>query len=586
MNCIQFKHEILNRANLPTYPNPGLEETLKRFLEWVRPLITTEQLKEAQNRVDEFLNMRSFKAIKSKMDSLAQNQNDSYIFNYWVRCHLDTRDPICPYTSVPILYENPTINKKSVAEKAAAMLWALTKVYANFRQTGNGAYEIDNKTYSNDELFGALASINHIQRDRDIMYINSDISRHCLVLKGNHIYMVETMDDDLVPLSYDAVFKTMVNILTQDVPPLAVNFNTITGEADRNRAGDVLAQLLKNPHNVSEYQFIKDAIAVVNLDECKPDTILDRLYCTCWDPGKLNRFLGKGCQFSIAANGAMSMIVDHTYCDGGIETYLAKRINEELQCIDYSVCDKAAALRELTFEISAFEEQLLQCLNSCTKSMDAFTARVVEFPSLTREKLRERGILSGDGFIHIALQAAQYLTWNEIYNTYISVDCRKFFRGRTEVNRPVTEQSVAFVKAFAQRNNTEHNLRQLLDDALNAHHVRTKQAQAGLGVNRYLYVLEEVCRDYADELCLSQQPALFSDPAYQIMGVNRLSTTSFGHDDMKACYFPPVVPEGLGIFYKVGEHSFLIDTAFRCDEAVLEHFNCNLVESVERMLTI
>ena len=70
MNCIQFKHEILNRANLPTYPNPGLEETLKRFLEWVRPLITTEQLKEAQNRVDEFLNMRSFKAVLPKTKTI------------------------------------------------------------------------------------------------------------------------------------------------------------------------------------------------------------------------------------------------------------------------------------------------------------------------------------------------------------------------------------------------------------------------------------------------------------------------------------------------------------------------------------
>ena len=47
--------------------------------------------------------------------------------------------------------------------------------------------------------------------------------------------------------------------------------------------------------------------------------VLQRLYCACFDPLWFNRFHGKGTQFNIAANGKMSMIIDHTFCDGGIE---------------------------------------------------------------------------------------------------------------------------------------------------------------------------------------------------------------------------------------------------------------------------
>ena len=410
------------------------------------------------------------------------------------------------------------------------------------------------------------------------MYISTQVSRHCLVLKGNRLYRVETLAEDLSPLPYGAVLRAIEGILDSGDAPLEVNLNTVTAESDRDAAGDLLAQLLENRQNAAEYQSVMDAIAVVSLDECAPSGMVDQLYCTCWDPGRFNRFLGKGAQFSIAANGRMGMIVDHTYCDGGIEVYLSKRVSEELLDLDFSPADFAAPWRELVFDLTGAGDSLHACLAHCHDHMDAFTARVVDFPALTRDALRARGILSGDGFLHIALQAAQYLTWGEVRNTYISVDCRSSFRGRTEVNRPVTKQSVAFVKALAAQSGGD--LRPLLDAALDAHHARTQQAQAGLGVDRYLFVLEEVCKDHAAELGLTHPPTLFSDPAYRIMAENKLSTSSFGHEDMKASYFPPVMSGGLGVFYKVGRRSFVIDTAFCCDEAVLDRFNHHLVWAV------
>lgn len=101
------------------------------------------------------------------------------------------------------------------------------------------------------------------------------------------------------------------------------------------------------PGNAEEYEVIKKAIAVVNLDTCCPETVLQKLYTACGDPLWFNRFHGKGTQFNVAVNGAMSMIVDHTYCDGGIEVYLVKRVGEILGEMDLTAGTDQAAYREL-----------------------------------------------------------------------------------------------------------------------------------------------------------------------------------------------------------------------------------------------
>jgi hypothetical protein len=111
-----------------------------------------------------------------------------------------------------------------------------------------------------------------------------------------------------------------------------------------------------------------------------------------------------------------------------------------------------------------------------------------------------------------------------------------------------------------------------------------KLCQSGKGVNRYFYVLESIYKDYKEELGINEEPELFKTKAYEVMGSNRLSTTSFTHENMEYLYFPPAVENGLGIYYLVSEKSFGIITAFNEYENDLERFNENLCLCVEKML--
>ena len=105
-----------------------------------------------------------------------------------------------------------------------------------------------------------------------------------------------------------------------------------------------------------------------------------------------------------------------------------------------------------------------------------------------------------------------------------------------------------------------------------------------MGVNRYLFAVREVCKDYAQELGFAEQPAFFRSKGFARICEDRLSCTSFGNDDMKGCYFPPVMPHGLGIFYHIDEEAYAIITMFLQDGDMLDRFDENLHTAIAKIL--
>ena len=53
---------------------------------------------------------------------------------------------------------------------------------------------------------------------------------------------------------------------------------------------------------------------------------------------------------------------------------------------------------------------------------------------------------------------------------------------------------------------------------------------------------------------------------------------------MKGCYFPPVMPHGLGIFYHIDEEAYAIITMFLEDGDMLDRFDENLHPAIAKIL--
>lgn len=584
---LDYNVPIENNSNLPKYPIPDMVETFERFLEWVEPLISEKEFIEAGKLTKEFLESDDSRKFEEKIKDLANRPNNSWIFDYWVKFHLKVRDPLVPYTNVPIVYENSKIKDLNLVEKAAALVYGVAKTYCDFKKNGSGEYFIGKKRYSSDQFHGVLASINHIQRDVNKFFINDDLSRNVVVLYKNHIYSLDVVKDIDKVYDFGHIYNSINEIYSQDIEAILPNINFVTAEPDRNLAGDYLVEILKDSRNKDQYEKIKDAIFVINLDGNNPTNSIDELYTACMDIENFNRWHGKGLEFSISENGVISFAVDHSFADGGTEVYLINQISKFMDNLDFEKTNESLEYEELKFHLKdEMNLKLIQSFKDYKKSMDCFTARYVELESLTRDKLRENGVLSGDGFIHIAMQAAQMMTNNKIENTYIPVDVRSYFKGRTEVNRPVTMESVEFVRELLNPTRDLKGQKEMMLEALNTHYKRTMLCREGKGVNRYLYVFEQIYNDYKYELGLKEMPAILESPAYKAISLNKISTTSFGHEDIKYVYFPPVTEGGLGIYYMVGDKSFIFITSFNEDVEMMDNFNKNLKYCVDKMMEI
>ena len=266
------------------------------------------------------------------------------------------------------------------------------------------------------------------------------------------------------------------------------------------------------------------------------------------DSKYFNRWHGKGLEFSISKNGVISFINDHSFCDGGTSVYLVDKMNPFIEKLDFKDSSDKISYDELLFQIDDdMSLKLRQSFEDYKLLMDTFKTSYLDLENLSRTNLRKHGVLSGDGFFHIALQVAQEMTFNDIQNTYISVDMRMFFRGRTESNRPVTPESIAFVHELLNSKEDILKERKLLKIALNAHHGRNVLCRSGKGVDRYLYLLERVYDEFKDELGLKEKPPILDSIAYKTLSSNRIVATSFGHKNLKYCHFPPVDEESFGI---------------------------------------
>jgi len=554
--------------------------------------VSDSELEEARKAVDEFLLSEDSTKLEDIIKDLGSRADDSWIYDYWVKAHLQVREPLTPHTNVPIIYENEKLLALDVIQRIAVIMHCTASVYKNFKENDQGCYWINNKRYSTDQFHGLLASMNNIKETMDTYYINDKSSEHIVFTYRNHFYTVQVLRDGEV-VSANDVAKTLNQIVSETSEPMYPNANFVTVGVDRDEAGRILSEILISEENQESYQKIKDAIIVMNYDDAVSGNVYEELDNASYHKEHVNRWHGKGLQFSCTENGVFSFIADHSFVDGGTEIYFVNQLKQfiEEHDLSFDVYENNQMgdmiVKEIGFDLTdEIKSRLIDMKEGFDKCMNSFATRYVEFEGLSRSGLKENGILSGDGFIHLAFQVAQYMTYNHINNTYISVDARKFFRGRTECNRPVSNESCRFAEAFTKKEIGKAELLTMMNGALNEHHRRSKLCQAGKGVNRYLYVLESVFKEYGTSLGIMEKPSLFETEAYKIIGSNHLSTTSFGHPDMKYLYFPPVVPNGFGIFYMVADQSFMIITAYEKEVETMDQMIVNLQMCIEGMLDL
>ncbi|XP_071460430.1 palmitoyl thioesterase CPT1C isoform X3 [Marmota flaviventris] len=102
--------------------------------------------------------------------------------------------------------------------------------------------------------------------------------------------------------------------------------------------------------------------------------------------------------------------------------------------------------------------------------------------------------LSPDSFVQMALQLAHFRDRGQFCLTYESAMTRLFLEGRTETVRSCTREACNFVRAMEDQEKTDPQCLALFRVAVEKHQALLKAAMCGQGVDRHLFALYIVSR--------------------------------------------------------------------------------------------
>jgi len=232
-------------------------------------------------------------------------------------------------------------------------------------------------------------------------------------------------------------------------------------------------------------------------------------------------------------------------------------------------------VEEITF---TFDDLLKSAIKEAkTLSQEAYenlAFEVLPFTDFGKEHIKTLG-LSPDSFVQIGIQLAQYKIFQEVFNAYESVMTKQFLGGRTETMRPLTRESLAFVK-----NPTLEGLRV----ASLKHVERINECKNGQGIERHLFGLKKA---HEKLFPLKMLPKIFSSPGYKAITTDYFSTSTSSSLGMRYAGYGPLIKDGFAVRYLVYKdrlHFVLSCQKHRADSLIL--LKASLEKSLKEMATL
>ncbi|KAM5459182.1 Carnitine O-acetyltransferase mitochondrial [Microsporum canis] len=539
--------------SLPQLPVPTLEETGRRYLKSVHPLLTTEEYKKTEKAVSDFVRPGGEGEVLQKR-LIARSEDpkiENWLHEWWNQtAYLAYRDPVVPYVSYFYSYRDDRL-RRDPAKRAAAIA---TSVLEFKRQVDDGSLEPE---YLRKEPM-AMSSYQYMfnccripadGEDYPLKYPAKE-NEHIIVMRKNQMFKVPTSinGQQLNTSEFQKQFETIIK-KAERVP--AVGALTSANRDFWTAARKNL--LAASPANEAALKTVEGASFIICLDDASPVTLEERAH-VYWHGDGANRWYDKPLNFIVNENGTAGFLGEHSMMDGTPTHRLNDYVNQLIfsNSLDYSNPSIRSNLPEpqpINFELNP---SVLKDIATATQDFETVInkheLRVQAFQAYGKGLIKKFKC-SPDAYVQMLIQLAYFKMYGKNRPTYESASTRKFKLGRTETTRSVSDDSVAFCKAQADPSVSREELVKLFRTAVAAHSKYTAEASVGKGVDRHLFGLKKLIRDGEDV------PSLFKDPTYAYSGSWFLSTSQLSSEYFNGYGWSQVIDDGFGIAYMINENS-------------------------------
>ena len=558
-NCLKGYREDKSKGmmlrfedSLPRLPVPTLEETAKRYLKSVHPLLQPDEYSKTEAAVKKFLEPNSLAQTLQKR--LVARRDDpkhkNWIIDWWNdAAYLTFRDPVVPYVSYFYSFRDDR-RRRNPAKRAAAITAAALEFQ---RQVDEGTLEPE---YMRKQPI-SMSSYQYMFNCSRVAAEGADYpakfdwreNQHIVVIRKNQFFKVPTHVDGQqltiseLELQFRNIYKKAATI-----PPVGA-LTTLPRDAGVSARKYLLDA---SPANAAALRTVESSNFVVCLDDAAPITLEERAHAY-WHGDGANRWFDKPCQFIINDNGTAGFIGEHSMMDGTPTHRLCDTVNalifgERLDLGNTSVRSHLAEPTALRFEVTPqVQDDITNAQKLFQEVIAQHELRVQAYQGYGKGLIKKFKC-SPDAYVQMVIQLAYHKMYGKNRPTYESAATRKFQQGRTETCRSVSDESVAFCDAMANPELGAAECEKLFRAAVNAHIKYIADASDGRGVDRHLFGLKKLIQ--AGE----EMPELYTDPAYSYSSTWYLSTSQLSSEFFNGYGWSQVVDQGWGIAYMINEN--------------------------------
>lgn len=564
--------------SLPPLPLPELEDTLKLYLETLRPHLVPEDLEQSRKLVQEFQENEGKKLQKLLLQRSQQKKN--WLADWWLKyAYLRHRQPLSWGSNFGGIYlgVNSPLKKVFLEEtsenssvRAKTMSLFLHQVLRFWLMLRNEAVppQKDGRgqpmTMSQFPYLFNTARVPRREEDQVECHFRTlsqggVCPNHIIFIYHGSFYQCTPFDAQTGNIWSEHQLEQVILKIENNAGEQKDCIGTLTG-GHRDFWADACAKLKAvSDKNCANLEAINSSILIAILDDSQPtndDEMLMRLLV-----GNQHDLWMDKTTFMTTKNGLFGSQSEHSPFDGMVPVAMTSFVLTELYkrkpTEQENKTEEAPldAVQELYFDMTPeLSDMVAQAQQELAKRAQSAWGHLLTYSKYGKNEIKAMKI-HPDTFFQVALQIAAFKTHKRALSTYETATTRGHYHGRTETVRSCTAESLELAKAVLDGQSSAEELGQLLRKAVDRHNQLMELGKVNSGCDRHLFGLQMLARELG-----WKEPLIFSDPAFAKSGGNgnfELSTSLCGYTEVSgAC--APMVPHGYGVFYSVCSSKILV----------------------------
>lgn len=574
--------------SLGVTPIPTLQNSCKKFLQWVEPLLSEQAFRSTSDQVEKFLELGGDGEQLQRALLMQSNHNRTLNWDCatWLELYLSARYPLVINSNVFYYLKNkldPT--SFSPTQIASALLMC---VYEFNEQIENETLSIDlqkSQPLCMQQYKNLFSSTRIPQKGSDKL-VTASGKTYIVVLYNEHIFKLNLVNENGIRHSFFEIDGALQKIIK--VKTVGQNIGLFTTLARDEWADSRVALKMLSNKNSDHLALIEGALFSLSLDQNMPETLHDTSKMLWHGDGK-NRFFDKSLQFIVFKNGKMGINFEHAGMDGAIMQRLMGHIYDRIDSFPNDIKTKQVIEHApLNFTLDDnLQRTLAIAQQSFKKSVADFQTRIIKHTLFGKDKIKEFAV-SPDAFLQIALQLAEYKLHGKCTSAYEAIMTRTFAQGRIDVLFTVSMESLNFIKNIGNDNLDQQTKRDLLKKAANKHISRAKECREGNGIYTHLLALTRCYEVEGEQLGITKLPSIFTDLGYQTLTHNMICSSTTSEYGVELAGYGPIVADGYGIRYFIRADSIDFNITGKTDnqknlDLLTAYIQESLIEMAELM---